>query len=182
MALSEYETSIEDGRFAKPVEYQDSRGFVWQAERMIEGAAAELAKADAEALAKIRARIRRAQGGLAGADAARGAGPAARPDVGADLRHRAARLEVLMASSPAANASCEPPSPLRGGVVATQMASDGFARLHRRPASLPLLGKAEGTSSASSAARLARVASPRCSTALGAAGAERSRRPTRSPR
>ena len=54
MALSEYETSIEDGRFAKPVEYQDSRGFVWQAERMIEGAAAELAKADADAFAKIR--------------------------------------------------------------------------------------------------------------------------------
>ena len=54
VALSEYETSIEDGRFAKPVEYQDSRGFVWQAERMIEGAAAELAKADAGALATIR--------------------------------------------------------------------------------------------------------------------------------
>ena len=54
VALSEYEGAIEDGRFAKPVEYQDSRGFVWQAERMIEGAAAELAKADAEALAKIR--------------------------------------------------------------------------------------------------------------------------------
>ena len=70
VALSEYETSIEDGRFAKPVEYQDSRGFVWQAERMIEGAAAELAKADADALAKIRARARRAQDGLARADAA----------------------------------------------------------------------------------------------------------------
>ena len=55
VARREYEASIEDGRFAKPVEYQDSRGFVWQAERMIEGAAAELAKADAEALAKIRA-------------------------------------------------------------------------------------------------------------------------------
>jgi hypothetical protein len=54
VALSEYETSIEHGRFAKPVEYQDSRGFVWQAERMIEGAAAELAKADAGALATIR--------------------------------------------------------------------------------------------------------------------------------
>ena len=54
MALSEYEAAIEDGRFAKPVEYQDSRGFVWQAERMIEAAAAELAKTDAEALARIR--------------------------------------------------------------------------------------------------------------------------------
>jgi hypothetical protein len=54
VALSEYEAAIEGGRFAKPVEYQDSRGFVWQAERMIEGAAAELAKADAEALATMR--------------------------------------------------------------------------------------------------------------------------------
>lgn len=54
VALSEYEGSIEDGRFAKPVEYQDSRGFVWQAERMFEGAAPELAKADAAALARIR--------------------------------------------------------------------------------------------------------------------------------
>ena len=28
VALSEYEPSIENGKFAKPVEYQDSRGFV----------------------------------------------------------------------------------------------------------------------------------------------------------
>ncbi len=55
VAQSEYETSIEDGKFVKPVEYQDSRGFVWQAERMIEGAAAELAKIDAESLGKVRA-------------------------------------------------------------------------------------------------------------------------------
>ena len=54
VALSEYETSIEDGRFVKPVEYQDSRGFVWEAERMIEGAAPELARIDAAALARIR--------------------------------------------------------------------------------------------------------------------------------
>jgi hypothetical protein len=38
----------------KPVEYQDSRGFVWEAERMFEGAAPELAKADAAALDRIR--------------------------------------------------------------------------------------------------------------------------------
>ena len=55
VALSEYETAIEDGRFAKPVEYQDSRGFVWQAERMIEGDAPNLDKANADGLAKIRA-------------------------------------------------------------------------------------------------------------------------------
>jgi len=54
VALSEYETSIEAGRFAKPVEYQDSRGFVWEAERMIESAAPELTKADADAFARIR--------------------------------------------------------------------------------------------------------------------------------
>ncbi len=56
-ALSEYETSIESGRFAKPVEYQDSRGFVWEAERMIEAAAPELAKVDAAALARIRSAL-----------------------------------------------------------------------------------------------------------------------------
>jgi hypothetical protein len=54
VALSEYEAAIEDGRFAKPVEYQDSRGFVWEAERMIEAAAPELAKVDADALARMR--------------------------------------------------------------------------------------------------------------------------------
>jgi hypothetical protein len=42
VAQSEYEASMEDGRFVKPVEYQDSRGFVWRAERMIEDAAAGL--------------------------------------------------------------------------------------------------------------------------------------------
>ena len=57
VALSEYEASIEGDRFVKPVEYQDSRGFVWQAERMIEGAAAELQKADPEALSRIRASL-----------------------------------------------------------------------------------------------------------------------------
>jgi hypothetical protein len=57
VAQSEYEESMEAGKFVKPVEYQDSRGFVWQAERMIEGAAPELAKLDAESLARIRGSI-----------------------------------------------------------------------------------------------------------------------------
>jgi hypothetical protein len=57
VALSEYEASLDDGRFVKPVEYQDSRGFVWEAERMIEAAAPELAKVDADALARIRASL-----------------------------------------------------------------------------------------------------------------------------
>jgi hypothetical protein len=54
VALGEYESSIEDGRFTKPVEYQDSRGFVWEAERMIEAAAPELVKIDADALERMR--------------------------------------------------------------------------------------------------------------------------------
>jgi hypothetical protein len=54
VAVSEYGTSLEDGRFVKPVEYQDSRGFVWEAERMLEAAAPELDKVDAEALGKVR--------------------------------------------------------------------------------------------------------------------------------
>jgi hypothetical protein len=53
VAQSEYVASMEDGRFVKPVEYQDSRGFVWQAERMIESAAGGLL--DAESLDKVRA-------------------------------------------------------------------------------------------------------------------------------
>ena len=53
-ALSEYQSSIEGGRFVKPVEYQDSRGFVWEAERMVERAAPELGRVDAESLARIR--------------------------------------------------------------------------------------------------------------------------------
>ena len=57
VALSEYESSLEGGRFVKPVEYQDSRGFVWQAERMIEGAAGELQRADPEALSRVRASL-----------------------------------------------------------------------------------------------------------------------------
>jgi hypothetical protein len=50
VAQSEYEASMADGRFVKPVEYQDSRGFVWQAERMIEGAGRPI---DAQSLAKV---------------------------------------------------------------------------------------------------------------------------------
>jgi hypothetical protein len=57
IAQSEYEASMEDGRFVKPVEYQDSRGFVWRAERMIEGAAAGLI--DAASVEKVRAAFAR---------------------------------------------------------------------------------------------------------------------------
>jgi hypothetical protein len=59
VAQSEYESAMKDGKFVKPVEYQDSRGFVWQAERMVEGAAGALGRLDAEALAKVRAGFKR---------------------------------------------------------------------------------------------------------------------------
>jgi len=54
VAASEYEASLKGDRFVKPVEYQDSRGFVWEAERMFEAAAAELGRKDAGALARVR--------------------------------------------------------------------------------------------------------------------------------
>jgi len=54
-ATHEYEEAIVKGRIAKPVEYQDARGFVWQSERMIETVAPALEKKDADALQKVRA-------------------------------------------------------------------------------------------------------------------------------
>ena len=54
-ATGEYEKAIVDGKIAKPVEYQDARGFIWQADRMIESVAADLQKKDADALKQVRA-------------------------------------------------------------------------------------------------------------------------------
>lgn len=54
-ATHEYEEAIVKGRIAKPVEYQDARGFVWQSEKMIEAVAPALEKKDADAVQKVRA-------------------------------------------------------------------------------------------------------------------------------
>ncbi|MEJ0076072.1 MAG: hypothetical protein WDO17_11595 [Alphaproteobacteria bacterium] len=54
-ATGEYKEAIVKGRIAKPVEYQDSRGFVWHSEKMIEAVAPALEKKDADALQKVRA-------------------------------------------------------------------------------------------------------------------------------
>jgi hypothetical protein len=54
-AAGEYQQTIVGGRIAKPVEYQDARGFIWQADRMIESVAPELQKKDATALGQVRA-------------------------------------------------------------------------------------------------------------------------------
>ena len=54
VAQSEYASAIEDGRFVKPVEFQDGRGFMLRAERLIEQTAPVLARADAEAVKRVR--------------------------------------------------------------------------------------------------------------------------------
>lgn len=41
-AIGEYEESIEGGKFVKAVEYQDSRGFVFEADRLLQSVAADL--------------------------------------------------------------------------------------------------------------------------------------------
>ena len=53
-ATGEYKEAIVKGRIAKPVEYQDARGFIWQAEVMIESVAAALEQKDKDALAHVR--------------------------------------------------------------------------------------------------------------------------------
>lgn len=53
-ATGEYKEAVVKGRIAKPVEYQDARGFVWQAEKMIEAVAPALEKKDADALKHVR--------------------------------------------------------------------------------------------------------------------------------
>jgi hypothetical protein len=50
----EYEEAIVKGRIAKPVEYQDARGYVWQSEKMIESVAPALEKKNADALKAVR--------------------------------------------------------------------------------------------------------------------------------
>jgi hypothetical protein len=54
-ATGEYQQAIVGGKIAKPVEYQDARGFIFQADRMIESVAPDLQKKDAAALAQVRA-------------------------------------------------------------------------------------------------------------------------------
>jgi hypothetical protein len=54
-AAGEYQQAIVGGKIAKPVEYQDARGFVLQAERMIESVSPDLEKKDPGSLAQVRA-------------------------------------------------------------------------------------------------------------------------------
>jgi hypothetical protein len=54
MATGEYQQSLSEGKIAKPVEYQDARGFIWQASAMIESVAPDLGNKDAAALQSVR--------------------------------------------------------------------------------------------------------------------------------
>lgn len=54
VAAQEYEASIENGKFALAVEYQDSRGFVWHVEDMLNSVAADAEKIDKGRFAEIR--------------------------------------------------------------------------------------------------------------------------------
>jgi len=53
VAASEYKGALEGGRIANPVEYQDSRGFVWTAEDLVRGLAPALKAKDAQAYAAL---------------------------------------------------------------------------------------------------------------------------------
>ena len=53
-ATGEYRQALGKERITKPVEYQDSRGFVWQAEKMVESLGSVLEKKDADALKHVR--------------------------------------------------------------------------------------------------------------------------------
>ena len=56
-AASEYEEALKGDRIAKPVEYQDSRGFVLEAERLVGTVAEDLGRKDADALKAVQAAI-----------------------------------------------------------------------------------------------------------------------------
>ncbi len=54
-APDEYDDAVAKGRVVHPIGYQTARGFILQADRMVESVAAELPPGDAAALADIRA-------------------------------------------------------------------------------------------------------------------------------
>ena len=82
------------GRIAKPVEYQDARGFVWQAEKMIESdraGAGEEGRGRAQAGARGLAELKKA---WPDRDAAEDAGEGLRRRAERRLAHRACRRQV----------------------------------------------------------------------------------------
>jgi hypothetical protein len=56
-AAGEYEEAIVKGRIGKPVEYQDARGFVWEAAVLVDSVAGQLEKTHADALKRTQAHL-----------------------------------------------------------------------------------------------------------------------------
>ena len=56
-AAAEYREAVEDGRIANVVEYQDARGFVWQARDLVESVGDRLRASNAEAFRELMARF-----------------------------------------------------------------------------------------------------------------------------
>ena len=65
-AANEYEEAVEDGRIAEAVEYQDSRGFVWQAERLFDERRRRAQAKERRGAQSRKGRLRRAEKGVAG--------------------------------------------------------------------------------------------------------------------
>jgi hypothetical protein len=68
-ALDEYEYAVANGRIARPLSYQTARGFLLQADRMVESVAVELSFNDLEPLADIRNGIAQLKGGFVSVNA-----------------------------------------------------------------------------------------------------------------
>jgi hypothetical protein len=76
-AADEYEDTVANGRIEHPIGYRTARGFVLQADNMIERAAPQLAAGDAAALVEIRAGLDQIKQGFVSPD--RKGGEAGRP-------------------------------------------------------------------------------------------------------
>lgn len=87
-AADEYKAAVEKGRIANPVEYQDSRGFVWTAEDLVRSAAPVLEARDADAYATL----------LAAFAALKRAWPAAVPGKGRAMPEAEVRANVSRAA------------------------------------------------------------------------------------
>lgn len=93
-APDEYDDAVAKGRVVRPIGYQTARGFVLQADRMIETAAAELQTSNAAALADVRAGLSQLKAAFASVTAPKEAAmtDAAFQDVVAGIGSAAAKL------------------------------------------------------------------------------------------
>jgi len=72
-AVNEYEDAVANGQIVHAVGYRTARGFILQADRMIEDAALEVPPGDAPALADIRAGVTQFKAAFAGSNAPKNA-------------------------------------------------------------------------------------------------------------